>query len=96
MCTVIWPDWPWPSPPLDPPPPTPALHPQSALTRPRLSHPSPSVPQERPLDAAVSPYMDRSDPIHSVERVTNRRRASYELRLRTTSRARLVTRSQAE
>src|SRR5213593_3065566 len=31
MCTVIWPDWPWPSPPLDPPAPPPAPAPSERI-----------------------------------------------------------------
>src|SRR5207249_3792942 len=52
MCFVIWPDWPWPSPSLDPParppPPTPSERPDAAP----VSHPHPSVPQKRPTNLA--------------------------------------------
>ena|SRR2546425_677867 len=48
MCTVIWPDWPWPSPPLDPPAPPPALVASQRPDEAPVSHPHPSVPQKRP------------------------------------------------
>ena len=36
MCIVIWPDWPWPSPPLDPPAPPPPPAPSERPNEERL------------------------------------------------------------
>ena len=47
MGIVIWPDWPWPLPPLDSPASTPV--PSERPDEAPVSHPHPSVPQERPL-----------------------------------------------
>ncbi len=50
MCTVIWPDWPWPSPPLDPPAPPPVPEPSERPDETPVSHPDPSMPQKHPSE----------------------------------------------
>jgi len=57
MGIVIWPDWPWSSPPLTPPAPPPASAPAERPDEAPVSHPDPSVPQKHPsaaMDAEAS------------------------------------------
>jgi len=46
MGIVIWPDWPWPTPPLDPPAPPPPPMPSEPPDETPLSHPDSSVPKK--------------------------------------------------
>src|SRR5207249_1726422 len=53
MCTVTWPDWDWPSPPLDPPAPPPAPAPSERPDEAPLSHPNPPCRKKNTLAAQV-------------------------------------------
>src|SRR5256885_592191 len=61
MGIVIWPDWPWPLPPLTPPAPPPVPSPSPDETP--VSHPDPSVSQKRPSDClgCVAPSREEQD-----------------------------------
>jgi len=48
MGFVIWPDWPWPTPPLDLPAPPALPAPSERPDEAPVSHPDPSVPQKHP------------------------------------------------
>ncbi len=48
MCLIIWPDWSWPLPPLDPPAPPFAPAPSERPDETPVSHPDPSAPPKRP------------------------------------------------
>jgi len=48
MGIVIWPDWPWPLPPLDPPAPLPPPAPSESPDETSVSRPDPSVSQNAP------------------------------------------------
>ncbi len=48
MCTVIWPDWDWPSLPPTPPAPPSAPAPSERPDETPVSHPDASAPQDAP------------------------------------------------
>ena len=71
MCIVIWPDWPWPSPPLDPPAPPPPPAPSERPDQAPVSHPDLSVPQKRP-NRVVPSVPSSQEQLSTEGRVTNR------------------------